>query len=191
MLFRSIRVVLRSRNSFLRAIFTVNTLENLPDVPQAYFELKIKGGPGGILNNFYNACGVAKKHRKIDYTFSGQNGKQVKKVAYLQQAGCAKASSLGATISSRTLKVNRKGVGKLKIRCRSTKRCKGRIAINAKGVTSTKKFSLKAKKAKALTLKFSKKEVKKIFKKKRIKTRAKAKVGGKTTKRSITIVPKR
>jgi hypothetical protein len=188
---RGIRVVLRSRNSFLRAIFTVNTLENLPDVPQAYFELKIKGGPGGILNNFYNACGVAKKHRKIDYTFSGQNGKKVKKVAYLEQQGCASASSLGASIASRTIKVNRKGVGKLKVRCRSSKRCKGKISIKAKGVTSAKKFSISAKKAKSLKLKFSKKEVRKIFKKKRIKTRAKAKVGGKTTKRSITIVPKR
>jgi hypothetical protein len=160
-------------------------------VPQAYFELKIKGGPGGILNNFYNACGVAKKHRKIDYTFTGQNGKQVKKVSYLQQAGCVSASSLGASIATRMLKVNRKGVGKLKVRCRSSKRCKGKISIKAKGVTSAKKFAIKAKKAKVLKLKFSHKEVKKIFKKKRIKTRAKAKAGGKTTRRSITIVPKR
>jgi hypothetical protein len=186
-----IRVVLKSRNSFLHAIFTVNTLENVPDVPQSYFELKVKGGPGGILNNFYDACGVAKAHRKIDYTFNGQNGKQVKKVSYLTVAGCVTASSLGASIASRTLHVNRKGVGKLMVRCRSGKSCKGRVAINAKGVGASKRFSIGARKAKALTLKFSKKEVRKIFKKKRIRTRAKLKVGGKTTSRSITIVPKR
>jgi hypothetical protein len=188
---RGIEVVLRARNSFLHAIQTVNTFESLPDVPQARFQLKIKGGPGGILNNFYNACGVARKHRKYNYTFTGHNGKTVKKTAYLRQEGCASARTLGASISTRVLKVNRKGVGKLKIRCRQSKRCKGRISIAAKGVTTAKKFAIKAKKAKALKLKFSKKEVRKIFKKKRIKTRAKAKVGKRTTKRSITIVPKR
>lgn len=188
---RGIRVVLRSRNSFLHAIYTVNTLENLPDVPQAYFELKIKGGPSGILNNFYNACGVAKVHRKIDYTFTGQNGKQVKKVSYLEQEGCATASSLGASISSRTIKVNRAGIGTLKVRCRSTKSCKGKLSVSAKKVKAGMRFTISAKKAKTLKLKFSKGEVRKIFKTKRLKGRATAKVGGKSSKRSIVLVPKR
>jgi hypothetical protein len=188
---RGIHVVLRARNSFLHAIQTVNTFDNLPDVPQARFQLKIKGGPAGILNNFYNACGVAKKHLKYNYTFTGHNGKQVKTTAYLKQEGCARARSTGASIASRILKVNRKGVGKLMVRCRTKKRCKGSVSIKAKGVTAAKKFSIKAKKAKALKLKFSKKEVRRIFKKKRIKTRAKLKAGGKTTSRSITIVRKR
>jgi hypothetical protein len=186
-----IQVVLRARNSFLHAIQTVNTFDNLPDVPQAHFELKIKGGPSGILNNFYDACGVAMQHRKFDYSFTGYNGKQVKKVAYLEQEGCASSKSLGASIATSTLKVNRKGVGKLKIRCRVSKRCKGSVSVKAKGVSAVARFSISAKKAKALALKFSKAEVSKIFKKKRIKTRAKLKVGGKTTSRSIMIVPKR
>src|SRR5947208_3620137 len=131
------------------------------------------------------------KHRKFGYSFTAHNGKQVKKVAYLEQEGCASSKSLGASIASKTLKVNRKGVGKLKIRCRVSKRCKGTVSIKAKGVTAAKKFSISAKKAKALALNFSKKEVRKIFKKKRIKTRAKLKVGGKTTSRSIMVVPKR
>jgi hypothetical protein len=189
---KGIRVVLRSRNSFLHAIFTVNTLENLPDVPQAYFELKIKGGTGGILNNFYNACGVGKKHRKFDYTFGGQNGKQVKKTAYLQQQGCGvTAASLGARISSSTIKVSRKGVGKLRISCRASKRCKGRVTVTGKGVSAAGKFSIKAKKSKAVTLKFSKKEARKIRKKHRMKARATAKVGGKSARKSVTLVPKR
>jgi hypothetical protein len=187
---RGIQVVLRARNSFLHAIQTINTFDNLPDVPQAHFELKIKGGPGGILNNFYDACGVAKKHRKFDYTFTGHNGKRVKKSAYLQQEGCVSSKSL-ASIATRTLKVNRKGVGMLKVRCRVSRRCKGSVSIKAKGVSAKKKFSISAKKAKAMAVKFSKAEVRKIFKKKRIKTRAKLKVGGKTISRSITIVPKR
>jgi hypothetical protein len=187
-----LEVVLRARNSFLKAIKTINTFELLPDVPQAYFELKIRGGPGGILNNFYNACGVGrqKSHRQFDYTFTGQNGKVVKKVAMLEQEGCnVSAASLGASISSSVIKVNRKGVGKLRIRCKATKKCSGRVTVSAKGVKAAKKFSIKAKKSKVLKLKFSKKEVKKIRKKKRLKSKAAAKVGGKTSKRSVTLVP--
>jgi hypothetical protein len=185
---RGLQVVLRARNSFLHAIQTVNNFDGLPDVPQAYFELKIRGGPGGILNNFYNACGVAKKHKKYDYTFTGQNGKQVKKSAYLQQGGCVTASSLGASIASKTIKVNRKGVGKVKIRCRSNKACKGKFSVKTKGVGASKSFSISAKKSKTLKLKFSKKETRKIFKKHRMKVRAKAKVGGKTSSRSVVLV---
>jgi hypothetical protein len=186
---RGIQVVLRARNSFLHAIQTVNNFDGLPDVPQAYFELKIRGGAGGILNNFYDACGVALKHRKYDYSFTGQNGKQFKKSAYIQQEGCVSASSLGASIASKTIKVNRKGVGKLRIRCKATKKCSGRVTVSAKGVKAAKKFSIKAKKSKVLKLKFSKKEVRKIRKKKRLKSKAAAKVGGKTSKRSVTLVP--
>jgi hypothetical protein len=188
---RGIQVVLRARNSFLHAIQTVNNFDGLPDVPQAYFELKIRGGAGGILNNFYDACGVALKHRKYDYSFTGQNGKQFKKSAYIQQEGCVSASSLGASIASKTIKVNRKGVGTVKVRCRATKACKGRFSVKAKGVGAAKGFSIKAKKSKTVKLKFSKKETRKIFKKHRVKGKATAKVSGKSAKRSVVLVPKK
>ncbi len=185
-----LEVVLRARNSF-QGIKTVNTFENLPDVPQAYFELNIKGGPNGILNNFYDACGVAKIHRKIDYTFMGQNGKQETKTTYLQQDGCVTTSSLGASIASKTIKVSRKGIAKVKVRCRASKSCKGKLTVGGKGVKASHKFSIGAKKAKSVKLKFSKKEVRKIFRKHRVKGKATAKVGGKSAKRSVTLVPKK
>jgi hypothetical protein len=186
---RGIEVVLRARNSFLKAVRTINTFDGLPDVPQAYFELKIRGGPGGILNNFYNACGVAKSHRQFDYTFTGQNGKVVKKTAVLEQGGCVSTSSLRASIATRTIKVSKKGIGKLKIRCLGAKACKGKVTVAGKGVKAAKSFSIRAKKSKSVKLKFSKKEVRKIRKKKRLKSKASAKVAGKTVKKAVVLVP--
>jgi hypothetical protein len=186
---RGIEVVLRARNSFLHAIQTINTFDNLPDVPQAYFELKIKGGNGGILNNFYKACGVGKKHRKFDYTFKGHNGKTVKRIAYLRQEGCLSSSSLGASIASRTVKVSRKGVGKLKLRCRASRKCKGRVTVRGKRVRASKSFAIAARKAKSIKLRFSKKEVRAIRRAKRLKARATTRVAGKRARRSLVLVP--
>jgi hypothetical protein len=186
---RGLEVVLRARNAFLKAIRTINTFDNLPDVPQAYFELKIRGGAGGILNNFYNACGVGKSHRKFDYTFTGQNGKAVKRTAMLEQQGCPTQSGLSASISSSRLKVSKKGVGKLRIFCAGGKACKGKVTVRGKGVKATGKVSIRAKKSKVVKLKFSKKEVRKIRKKKRVKSKAIAKLGSKTIRKSVLVVP--
>ncbi len=138
---RGLEVVLRARNAFLKAVRTINTFDGLPDVPQAYFELKIRGGAGGILNNFYNACGVGsqKTHRKYDYTFTGQNGKQVKKVAYLEQEGCSNTGdqSVSASISTKTIKVNKKGIGKLRVSCTGGRSCKGNVTVSGKGVKAS------------------------------------------------------
>ena len=190
---RGLEVVLRARNAFLKAVRTINTFDGLPDVPQAYFELKIRGGAGGILNNFYNACGVGsqKAHRKFDYTFTGQNGKQVKKVAYLEQEGCSNTGdqSVSASISTKTIKVNKKGIGKLRVSCTGGRSCKGNVTVSGKGVKASKKLSIGARKSKMLKLKFSKKEVRKIRAKKRIKGRANAKIGSKKLKKQVKIVP--
>lgn len=185
---RGIEVVLRARNSFLHAIQTVNNFDGLPDVPQSYFELKIRGGPGGILNNFYDACGIGNSHRKYDYTFTGQNGKTVKQSALLEQAGCARASSLDVSIASSRIKVSRKGIGKLKIRCVGGGACRGKVTVKGKGVTASGRFSIGRHKAKSIKLKFSKGEVKKIHKKKRLKSKAAAKLGNKTITKRVVLV---
>jgi hypothetical protein len=188
---RGIEVVLRARNSFLKAIRTINTFEGLPDVPQARFELKIKGGASGILNNFYNACGVARSHLKFDYSFTGHNGKKVKRSAYMEQDGCVSTSSLGASIASRTVKVSRKGVGKLKLRCRASRACKGRVTVSGKRVRAAKSFAIPARKTKSIKLRFSASEVRRIRAAKRLKARATTKVGGKRARKSLTLVPVR
>jgi len=185
-----LRVVLHARNSFLHAIQTINTFDNLPDVPQAYFELKVNGGAGGILNNFYDACGVGKAHLKYDYTFTGQNGGQVKQSDYMQQAGCpVSASSLKFSITGTQIKVKRNGTGKLRIHCEGRKACKGKLTVKGKGVSATGKISVGAHKSKAVKVKFSKGEAKKIRKKKHVKSKASAKVGGKTARKAILLVP--
>ncbi|PWU16906.1 MAG: hypothetical protein C5B48_16700 [Candidatus Rokuibacteriota bacterium] len=185
---RGIEVVLHARNSFLHAIQTINTFDNLPDVPQSQFTLSIKGGPGGILNNFYDACGVAKKHLQFNYSFTGQNGASLKKTASLEQEGCLSASSLKASIASRTIKVSRKGIGKLKLRCRTGKTCKGRVLVRAKGVQAKASFKLKAKKAKSIKLRFSKKEVRKIRHAKRLKARGTLTIGGKHVRSKLVLI---
>jgi hypothetical protein len=188
---RGIEVVLRARNSFLKAVRTINNFDGLPDVPQSYFELKIRGGRGGILNNFYDACGIANSHRRFDYTFTGQNGKAVKKSALLEQQGCPNTSSLDASIASSRIKVSRKGIGKLKIRCSGGRTCKGKVTVRGKGVKATGKFSIARHKAKSIKLKFSKKEVKKLRKNKRMKSKAAAKLGRKTIRKSVTLIAAR
>jgi hypothetical protein len=185
---RGIEVVLRARNSFLKAVKTVNNFDGLPDVPQSYFELKIRGGPGGILNNFYDACGIANSHRQFDYTFTGQNGKTVKQTALLEQEGCASASSLDVSIASSRVKVSRKGIGKLKVRCVGAGGCRGKVTVRGKGVTTAGNFSIAAHKAKFVKLKFSKGEVKKIRQKKRLKSKAAAKLGTRTITKSVMLI---
>jgi hypothetical protein len=192
---KGIKVVLRARNSFLKAVRTINTFENLPDVPQAYFELKIKGGKGGILNNFYSACGTGSEraHRKFDYSFTGHNGMTVKKVAYLEQQGCPNtgARTVRASIVTKRIKVNRKGLGRLRVSCSGRRACNGRVTVRGKGVSAAGRVRIGARKSKLIKVRFSKGEVRKIRQRKRIKGRANARVSGKSLRTRVMIVPKR
>jgi hypothetical protein len=183
---RGLQVVLRARNSF-QGIRTVNTFDNLPDVPQARFELNIGGGPNGILNNFYDACGVAAQHRKFDYTFTGQNGKVVKTNTMLEQEGCLSTSSARASIASRIVRVRRNGIAALRVRCLASTRCKGRVSLRAKGVQAAKSFSIGARKTQAVKLKLSKKALARVRKARRMRGRASVSVAGKSTRKSITL----
>jgi hypothetical protein len=181
---KGIEVVLRARNSF-QGIRTVNTFDGLPDVPQSYFELKVFGGPNGILNAFNNLCNASA--RPFDTQFSGQNGKVVKAKPVLEIEGCTSASAAGASISTRSVKVSKKGIAKFKLKCNDkAKACKGRLSL-ASGIGS-KSFTIKTNKAGVVKLKVTKKGMKKLRKHKRLKTRATAKVGSKTTRKSVTLV---
>ena len=68
-------VLLRARNR-ITGVRTENTFDFVPDVPQSYFELKIKGGNDGLLNNFYDLCDTPadSARRQVDATFNGHNG---------------------------------------------------------------------------------------------------------------------
>jgi hypothetical protein len=168
-------VPLRARN-FFQGIRVVNLFETVPDVPQSYFELNINGGPDGILNNFFDLCKAS--FRKFDATFTGQNGKIADADPLLEVRGCG--SVRGASIRSRTVKVSKKGVARIKIACRRTDaRCKGRVTLRRKGAKiASKKFSIASRKTRTVKLKLSKKGMKALRRAKRLRVRAVATVSG-------------
>jgi hypothetical protein len=85
-----LEVLLNAKNGF-EGIKILNTFENIPDVPQSYFQLKIKGGSNGILNSFFDLCKRKKRGSLpgVATTFTGQNGKVVSSKPKLQVKGCS------------------------------------------------------------------------------------------------------
>jgi hypothetical protein len=108
--------------------------------------------------------------------------------------GCG-SDIAAARIASARIKVNRKGIAKVKMSCRRKDgRCNGRLALKAKGLSAAKSFKIAKRKAKTLKLKFSKGEVRKLrrAKKKQMKGSATTSVRGFDTKRrAVTLVYKR
>jgi hypothetical protein len=183
---RGLQVVLRARNAF-QGIRTVNTFDGLPDVPQSYFELDVHGGKNGILNAFNDLCKASP--RPFDVNFTGQNGKTVKAQPKLEVNGCGtRASSRGVSIASNRVKVSKKGIAKIKLTCRGTKACKGKLSLSAHGRLGSKSFSLKAGKSASVKVKLSKKAMRKLRKAKRLKATAAA---GSIHRKLTLIAPKR
>ena len=105
----------------------------------------------------------------------------------LEIEGCTSASAAGASIATKAVRVSSKGIAKFKLKCNDkAKACKGRLSL-ADGIGS-KSFKIKTNKAGLVKLKVTKKGMKKLRKHKRLKTRATAKVGSKTTRKSVTLV---
>jgi hypothetical protein len=87
------------------------------------------------------------------------------------------------------MKVSSKGVGKLKIKCKRTKKCNGRVTVKAKGVTSAAKVSISGKKTKSVKMRFSKSEVKRIRKAGRLGSNSSLKIGnGDPKKGRVTLI---
>jgi hypothetical protein len=185
-------VLLRARNR-ITGVRTENTFDFVPDVPQSYFELKIKGGNDGLLNNFYDLCDTPadSDRRQVDYTFNGHNGASRTGKFALRVEGCG-SDIAAARISTTRIKVNRKGIAKVKMSCRRKDgQCSGRLAVKAKGLSAAKSFKIAKRKSKTLKLKFTKGEVKKLrkAKKKQMKASATTSVKGfSAKKRAVTLV---
>jgi hypothetical protein len=188
-------VLLRARNR-ITGVRTENTFDFVPDVPQSYFELKIKGGTGGLLNNFYDLCDTPadSARRQVEATFNGHNGAVRNSKFALRVEGCG-SDIAAARIASARIKVNRKGIAKVRVSCRRKDgRCNGRLAVRAKGVSAAKSFKIPKRKSRTLKLKFSKGEVRKLrrAKKKQMKGTATTSVRGFDAKRrAVTLVFKR
>jgi hypothetical protein len=189
---RGLEVVLRARNSFLGGRRTINTFEGLPDVPQSFFELSINGGRNGILNNFEDLCTASAGDRRLDARFFGHSGKVVDSKPLLEIRGCEESDVRAASLSSRAVRVSRKGVTKLRVRCKRTKRCRGRVTLRGRGVTAAKRFSIPGHRARTLKLKFTRGEMRQIRRARRLRTRGTLRIGLATSARaSITLVAPR
>ena len=84
-----LEVLLNARNGF-EGIKILNTFDAIPDVPQSYFELNVKGGSNGILNAFFDLCKRKKRGKLpgVDTTFTGQNGKVARSKPRMIVRGC-------------------------------------------------------------------------------------------------------
>ena len=186
---RGLEVVLRARNSFLGGRRTINTFEGLPDVPQSYFELSINGGRNGILNNFEDLCTATTSDRKLDARFFGHSGKVVDSQPMLEIRGCEESDIRAASLSSRTIKVSKRGVAKIKIRCKRARRCRGRLALRGKGVTGTGKVAIPGRRSRAVKVKFSRSEIRRLRKARRLRTKGVLTIGDATAARAnITLI---
>ena len=188
-----IEVLLKARNSFLGGRRIINTFEGLPDVPQGYFELNINGGPNGILNNFDDLCTAKDVDRQFDATFTCHNGKSVSTHPRLEIRGCEESDLRAASLSSQSVKVSKKGIAKVKVRCKRSKKCTGHLTLRGKKIGGAGKISISGRKTGTVKVKFSKDEVKRLKKAKRMSTRATATIGtSQAARTSVTLIaPKR
>jgi hypothetical protein len=186
-------VLLRARNR-ITGVRTENTFDFVPDVPQSYFELKIKGGEDGLLNNFFDLCDTpaSSKSRQVDYTFNGHNGAVVTRKFPVRVEGCG-STLAAARVSATRITVNRKGTAKVRVQCRRNDgTCRGRVSVRGRAVTAAKTFRVPRRKTRSVNLKFSKSEVRRLRKAKKMRGRATTTVGGfGSSRRQVTIVYKR
>jgi hypothetical protein len=184
-----LEVVLRARNSFLGGRRTINTFEGLPDVPQSYFELSINGGRAGILNNFDNLCTATKSDRTVDARFFGHSGKVIDSKPMLEIRGCEESDIRAASLRAGPARVSRKGVARVKVQCKRRARCRGRLTLRAKGVSSAARFALRGRKSRSVRLKFSRTEVRRIRRARRLRAKAVLTIGDVTAARgAVTLL---
>lgn len=189
---RGLEVVLRARNSFLGGRRTINTFDGLPDVPQSYFELSINGGRNGILNNFEDLCTATRSDRVLDARFTGHSGKVVDSKPMLEIRGCEESDLRAASLSSRSVRVSRGGVAKIRVRCKRTKRCRGRLVLRGRRVTGVGKFRAPGRRTRNVNVKFSRTEVRRLRKGRRLRTKGTLTVGDATSARAnITLTAPR
>jgi hypothetical protein len=187
-----LEVLLKARNSFLQGRRIINTFESVPDLPQSYFELNLNGGPNGILNNFEDLCQATDSDRRFDATFTSHSGKQATTQPRLEIRGCEESNLRAASLSSQSVRVSRKGVAKVKIRCKRTRRCNGRLTLKSRGVTGVTKIRISGRKTVRVNVRFSRSEVRRLRKARRTRSRAQLTIGDATAARStVTLIARR
>lgn len=181
-----LEVVLSAGNGF-EGIKILNTFDAVPDVPQSRFELRVNGGSNGILNAFSDLCDT-RPLPTFDARFTGHNGKVASSKPQLETEGCDEVGTLGASISSSSVRVSKKRVAKIRVRCRQEERCRGRLSLRGIG---NKSFSIRGGKRKTVKVKLSRKDFRALRRRKRMRVRATTTVGEERTRRTITLRPPR
>jgi hypothetical protein len=177
-------VVLSAGNGF-QGIRILNTFDSLPDVPQSRFRLSVNGGPNGILLNHADLC-KTKPLPTVDSTFTGQNGKTSTAKRPVEVRGCANVSgrSVRLRILSKTVKVTKKRIAAIKLRCASSRACKGKVSVKGLG---SKKYSIRGGKSKAVKVKVSRTGFRILNRKNRLRPKVSATVrGGKKVTKKVT-----
>lgn len=179
-------IVLIATNGF-EGIKILNIFPSVPDAAQSYFELNVNRGPTGALIVHDDLC-TTRPLPEIGATFTAQSGKVVSSKPRLEVAGCA--ASVGTlSLRSQRVRITRKGVAKIKMRCSSSARCRGRLTLARK--YGRKSFSIGARKTARVRIKLSRKATRAVLRAKRGKrVRATARVtGGRRAFANITFLP--
>jgi hypothetical protein len=186
-----------SANNGFQGIKILNTFPSLPDVAQSRFELTVKGGPNGILLAHSNLC-TTRPLPAIDATFTGHNGKTFSEKPKLEVNGCQDVGQSGTvSIAKKSVKVTKKGIAPIKLRCAPGKACKGRLSMRSatalrsvfaskarKVKLGSKSFSIAAGKTKTVKVKLTKTGKRVVFKYGRVAARLTLKPAGKKARHS-------
>jgi hypothetical protein len=162
-------IVLIATNGF-SGIKILNTFPAVPDAAQSYFELNINRGPTGALIVHDDLC-TTRPLPEIEATFTAQSGKVVSSKPRLEVEGCAVAASTARlTFARRTIRISRKGVAKVRLRCARGRSCRGRLSLA--GRAGRKSVSVRAGRTKSYNVKLSKKARRQVLRAKRKRIRA-------------------
>jgi hypothetical protein len=179
-------IVLIATNGF-QGIQILNIFPAVPDAAQSYFELNVNSGPTGALIAHKDLCKTRPLPR-FEATFTSQSGKAVTSKPRLERAGCdASVSSL--SLRSQRVRITRKGVAKIRLRCGSSTRCRGRLTLARR--YGRKSYSIGARKSAKVRVKLSRKARRAVLRSRRGK-RVRASVtvtGGRRASATITLLP--
>jgi hypothetical protein len=146
-------IVIIATNGF-QGIKILNIFPAVPDAAQSYFELNVNAGPTGALIVHDDLC-TTNPLPEFEATFTAQSGKVVSGKRRLEAEGCA-AGVASLSIPNQRVRISRKGVAKIKVRCGKTgPRCKGRLRL-AKGY-GRKSLSIASGKTAKVKVKLSRK----------------------------------
>jgi hypothetical protein len=159
----------------------------VPDAAQSYFELNVNSGPTGALIAHDDLC-TTKPLPRFEATFTAQSGKVASSKPRLERAGCdVSVSSL--SLKRQRVRITRKGIARIRVRCGSRARCKGRLSLARR--YGRKAYSIGARKTARVRVKLSRKARRAVLRSRRGK-RVRASVtvtGGRRASATIMLLP--